>query len=58
MLLYSGKKHRDFTWTTSQCSCFLVSHTVTKGQEHWLIDRLLFLEIYSGSLGKKINSCR
>ena len=45
MQLYSGRMHRDFTWTTSQCSCFLVSYTNAKGQEHWLIDRLLFLEI-------------
>lgn len=48
VLLYSGGSHRTFQWDEKYINPY-VTYTDSSGQENWLFDSFLFLEIHNGS---------
>lgn len=50
VLLYSGGSHRNFKWDEEHVNPY-VTYVDEKGNEEWLFDSFLFLEIHNG-LGK------
>ena len=47
VLLYSGGSHRDYSWDEKLIEPY-VTYTDTSGDEHWMFDSFLFLEIHTG----------
>lgn len=45
VLLYSGGAHRSYQWNNDLVSSY-ITYTDRTGQEHWLFDGFLFLEIF------------
>ena len=48
VLLYAGGAHRSYSWDINRITPY-VTYVDEKGEEHWLFDAFLFLEIHNGN---------